>query len=178
MATGLLVVCLGKATKLADRYQAMVKVYSGTFRLGEATPSLDADTEISETREWRHVEDVDLQGVKEHFLGDTLQVPPMYSAIHMKGERLYEKARRGEVLELQPRPVSIRSIDLERNAQSRQDIDFRMVCSKGTYVRSLVRDLGHAVNSCAHLIALRREQIGELSAEDSFTMPDILKYLS
>eukprot|EP00897_Mesotaenium_endlicherianum_P009037 jgi/Mesen1/8161/ME000438S07273 len=175
LATGLLIVCLGKATKLADSYQAMTKRYSGTVRLGEATPSLDADTPVSEAKPWEHIEQEQVDAaVQSAFLGDIMQVPPMYSAIKVKGEKMYDKARKGEHVELPPRPVHIYSFQLQRSPTNRQEMTFDVVCSKGTYIRSLLADLARALDSCAHLTELRREAIGEYSVKDAWTMPDLL----
>ncbi|KAL2631025.1 hypothetical protein R1flu_015711 [Riccia fluitans] len=145
LATGLLIVCLGKATKLADSYQAMTKVYSGTFRLGEATPSLDADTEVSDTLPWEHIKDEDIQRAKQKFTGDILQSPPMYSAIKVKGERLYAKARRGEEIDVPARQVTVQESQINRSPHNRQEFHFRVTCSEGTYIRSLCSDLGRAL---------------------------------
>ncbi|KAJ7520488.1 hypothetical protein O6H91_19G008300 [Diphasiastrum complanatum] len=146
MATGLLVVCIGKATKLADSYQAMTKVYTGTFRLGEATSSYDADSQVCERLPWSHIQDVDIENVKESFVGDIMQVPPMYSAIKVGGERLYKKARRGEDIEVPPRMVSIYELEVDRSLENKQEVNFRVACSKGTYIRSLCADFGRALN--------------------------------
>ncbi|KAH8951325.1 hypothetical protein BDL97_09G021200 [Sphagnum fallax] len=173
MATGLLIVCVGKATKLADSYQAMTKVYSGTMRLGEYTPSYDADTEVTKTLPWEHIQDSHIMGAKQAFIGDIMQVPPMFSAIKVGGERLYKKARRGEEISVPPRPVTIYDFHLERNSVNRQDLDFVVICSKGTYVRTLCADLGQALDSYAHLTALRREKIGNLNVEDAWSVADV-----
>ncbi|KAG6551779.1 hypothetical protein Mapa_006596 [Marchantia paleacea] len=175
MATGLLIVCLGKATKLADSYQAMTKVYSGVFRLGEDTPSLDADTQVSDTLPWEHIEDEDIATAKQAFIGDILQSPPMYSAIKVKGERLYAKARRGEEIDVPARPVTVHEFDINRSPSNRQDVHFRVTCSKGTYIRSLCSDLGRALGSYAHLTALRREKIGSYSVSDAWTVEDLVE---
>ncbi|XP_024526329.1 uncharacterized protein LOC9632787 isoform X1 [Selaginella moellendorffii] len=192
MATGLLIVCVGKATKFTDSYQAMKKFYSGTLRLGEATPSYDGDTLVSERMPWEHVTDEDMQIVKEEFVGTIRQVPPLYSAlkvngrthhsiylkhtalyIQVEGERLYEKARRGETFQIPPRIISIEELQVERDSIDRQNFHFKVACSKGTYVRSLCYDLGRALNTCAHLVALRRDKIGEFSVDDAWTFSEL-----
>ncbi|KAL2609037.1 hypothetical protein R1flu_027610 [Riccia fluitans] len=175
LATGLLIVCLGKATKLADSYQAMTKVYSGTFRLREATPSLDADTEVSDTLPWEHIKDEDIQRAKQKFTGDILQSPPMYSAIKVKGERLYAKARRGEEIDVPARQVTVQEFQINRSPHNRQEFHFRVTCSKGTYIRSLCSDLGRALGSYAHLTELRREKIGKYSVSDAWTVNDLVE---
>ncbi|CAA6659558.1 unnamed protein product [Spirodela intermedia] len=151
MATGLLIVCLGKATKVVDRYQAMFKGYSGVFRLGEATST------------WMPL----------LHLWEIWQVPPMFSAIKVGGERMYEKARRGETVELSPRRISIFQFDIERSLADRQNLIFRVTCSKGTYIRSLCADFGKALGSCAHLTALRRDSIGQYSVDDAWDFQEL-----
>eukprot|EP00250_Pteridium_aquilinum_P027484 c3503_g1_i1 orf=1046-2707(-) len=168
MATGLLVVCVGSATKLADRYQALTKVYTGTFRLGEATPSCDADSPVNERKPWEHIMDTHIQSAKNAFIGEIMQIPPMFSAIKVDGERLYEKARRGEHLDIPARKVTVYEFWIGRNKEDRQELDFYVRCSKGTYIRSLVADFARALKSCAHLTSLRREKIGQLRVEDAW----------
>ncbi|KAL3679468.1 hypothetical protein R1sor_022424 [Riccia sorocarpa] len=175
LATGLLIVCLGKATKLADSYQAMTKVYSGTFRLGEDTPSLDADTEVIDTLPWEHITDEDFERAKQKFVGDILQSPPMYSAIKVKGERLYAKARRGEQIDVPARQVTVHDFQITRSSENRQEFHFSVTCSKGTYIRSLCSDLGRALGSYAHLTGLRREKIGSYSVSDAWTVDDLVE---
>ncbi|KFK25685.1 hypothetical protein AALP_AA8G145900 [Arabis alpina] len=160
MATGLLIVCIGKATKVVDSYQGMIKGYSGVFRLGEATSTLDADSPVIQREPWDHIKDDDIKKALTSFLGEIWQVPPMFSAIKVGGEKMYEKARRGETVELSPRRISIFQFDIERSLDDRQNLIFRVVCSKGTYIRSLCADLAKALGSCAHLTALRRDSIG------------------
>ncbi|PON47632.1 tRNA pseudouridine synthase II, partial [Trema orientale] len=145
MATGLLIVCVGKATKLVDRYQGMIKGYSGVFRLGEATSTWDADSPVIQREPWEHIKDEDIKKAAASFCGEIWQVPPMFSAIKVGGEKLYEKARRGENIELSPRRISIFQFDIERSLDDRQNLIFRVTCSKGTYIRSLCADLGKAL---------------------------------
>ncbi|KAI3725980.1 hypothetical protein L1987_65777 [Smallanthus sonchifolius] len=168
MATGLLIVCIGKATKLVDRFQGMVKGYSGVLRLGEATSTLDADSPVIQREPWEHIKDDDIKKTAASFCGEIWQVPPMFSAIKVGGERLYEKARRGENIELSPRRISIFEFHVERSLEDRQNVIFRVTCSKGTYVRSLCADFAKALNSCAHMTALRRDSIGEYSVDDAW----------
>ncbi|KAJ4845344.1 hypothetical protein Tsubulata_043199 [Turnera subulata] len=159
MATGLLIVCVGKATKVVDRYQGMIKGYSGVFRLGEATSTWDADSPVIQREPWEHIKDEAIKKAAASFCGEIWQVPPMFSAIKVGGEKMYEKARRGESIELSPRRISIFRFDIERSLENRQNLIFRVACSKGTYIRSLCADLGKALGSCAHLTALRRDSI-------------------
>ncbi|XP_030447661.1 uncharacterized protein LOC115670502 isoform X1 [Syzygium oleosum] len=173
MATGLLIVCVGKATKLVETYQGMVKGYSGVFRLGEATSTLDADSPIIQREPWEHIKDEDIKKTAASFLGEIWQVPPMFSAIKVGGEKMYEKARRGETVELSPRRISILKFDIERSLEDRQNLIFRVTCSKGTYIRSLCADFGKTLGSCAHLTALRRDSIGQYSADDAWDFKDL-----
>ncbi|KAI3452489.1 hypothetical protein Pfo_009153 [Paulownia fortunei] len=173
MATGLLIVCVGKATKLVDRYQGMIKGYSGIFRLGEATSTWDADSPVIQREPWEHIKDEDIKKAAASFCGEIWQVPPMFSAIKVGGERMYEKARKGESIELSPRRISIFNFDIERSLNDRQNVVFRVTCSKGTYVRSLCADFGKALGSCAHLTALRRDSIGEYSADDAWEFQEL-----
>ncbi|KAH7432570.1 hypothetical protein KP509_07G028400 [Ceratopteris richardii] len=174
MATGLLVVCVGAATKIVDRYQALSKVYTGTFRLGEATPSCDADSEVNERKPWTHITDAAIEDARKTFLGEIMQIPPMFSAIKVEGERLYEKARRGEQLDVPARRVTIYEFSVSRELNNRQEIKFYVRCSKGTYIRSLCADFARALGSCAHLTSLRRERIGKLCVDDAWIMEDLI----
>ncbi|KAL6530336.1 hypothetical protein OROHE_014689 [Orobanche hederae] len=149
MATGLLIVCVGKATKVVDSYQGMTKGYSGIFRLGEATSTWDANSPVIQRESWEHIKDDDIKKAAVSFCGEIWQVPPMFSSIKVGGERIYEKARKGESIELAPRRISI----------FQQNVVFRVTCSKGTYIRSLCADFGQTLGSCAHLTALRRDSI-------------------
>ncbi|KAM1410657.1 hypothetical protein ACFX1X_023675 [Malus domestica] len=173
MATGLLIVCVGKATKLVDGYQGMIKGYSGVFRLGEATSTWDADSPVIQREPWEHIKDEDIKKAVASFSGEIWQVPPMFSAIKVGGEKMYEKARRGESIELSPRRISIFQFDIERSLDDRQNLIFRVICSKGTYIRSLCADLGKALGSCAHLTALRRDSIGEYSADNAWDFKEL-----
>ncbi|KAI3768807.1 hypothetical protein L2E82_19642 [Cichorium intybus] len=175
MATGLLIVCIGKATKLVDRFQGMVKGYSGVLRLGEATSTLDADSPVIQREPWEHIKDDDIKKTAASFCGEIWQVPPMFSAIKVGGERLYEKARRGESIELSPRRISIFQFDVERSLEDRQNVIFRVTCSKGTYIRSLCADFAKALNSCAHMTVLRRDSIGEYSVDDAWDFEELEK---
>ncbi|PIN03513.1 Pseudouridine synthase [Handroanthus impetiginosus] len=173
MATGLLIVCVGKATKQVDRYQGMIKGYSGIFRLGEATSTWDADSPVIQREPWEHIRDEDIKKAAASFCGEIWQVPPMFSAIKVGGERMYEKARKGESIELSPRRISIFHFDVERSLEDRQNVVFRVTCSKGTYIRSLCADFGKDLGSCAHLTALRRDSIGEYSADDAWEFQEL-----
>ncbi|PKA55487.1 H/ACA ribonucleoprotein complex subunit 4 [Apostasia shenzhenica] len=173
MATGLLIVCVGKATKLMERYQGMVKGYSGVFRLGESTSTWDADSPVIQREPWEHIKDEDIRKAVASFRGEIWQVPPMFSAIKVGGEKMYDKARRGEIIELSPRRITIFEFNMERSLDDRQNLLFRVSCSKGTYIRSLCADFGKALGSCAHLTALRRDSIGEYTADDAWSFQEL-----
>lgn len=173
MATGLLIVCIGKATKLVESYMGLTKGYSGVFRLGEATSTWDADSPVIQREPWEHIKDEDIKKAAASFTGEIWQVPPMFSAIKVGGEKMYEKARRGESIELAPRRISIFQFDIERSLEDRQNLIFRVTCSKGTYIRSLCADMGKVLGSCAHLAALRRDSIGEYSADDAWEFKEL-----
>ena len=171
MATGLLIVLVGRqATRFQDQFMGMPKVYTATMRLGQTTPSADAETPVETERDASAVTDDDLDAVRGQFVGDVTQTPPSYSAIKVGGERLYKKARRGEEVEVPSRVVSI--TELVWTARRGVDVDLRMACSKGTYVRALARDVGEALGVGAHLVALRRERIGPYDVADAFSLAD------
>ncbi|KAK9844093.1 hypothetical protein WJX81_004352 [Elliptochloris bilobata] len=173
LATGLLIICVGKATKQIDAYVAADKEYTGTLRLGQATATYDAEVEPCEELPWEHLTDEDLERARERFLGAIQQRPPMFSAVKVDGERLYFKARRGEVMEVKTREVTIAALELSREAGSR-DVDFRVACSKGTYVRSLVNDLGRTAGTAAYMLALRRERIGQHSVAAAWPLSELV----
>lgn len=165
LATGLLIVCTGKSTKQISELQGQIKEYTGTFHLGATTPSYDLETEINETFATEHITAELLETARQTFLGDIDQRPPVFSALKKDGKRLYEHARKGEEVEIPTRKVTIHEFELTRVALP--EIDFRVVCSKGTYIRSLAFDFGQAVASGAHLSALRRTKIGDYSVENA-----------
>lgn len=172
MATGLLIVCVGRAaTSQIDSFMGMDKTYIGSMRLGEVTPSYDADAEVTERIPAEHITLADVEAAKAAFVGAIEQRPPMFSAIKIGGERLYKKARRGEEIELPLRQVTIHEFTLlEKNGN---DVTFRVRCSKGTYIRSLAHDLGQVLGVGAHLNMLRRTAIGDFSIEDAWTLEQL-----
>lgn len=172
MATGLLIILAGRATKLMNRFMMLDKEYEGIIRLGEVTPSFDAETEVQERRDWSGVTDDDLERARQQFLGAIEQRTPVYSAVKMGGERLYKKARRGEHVDAPPRQVTIDAFEL--SSREGQDVSFVVRCSKGTYIRSLAHEFGQAVGSGAHLVALRRTAIGPISVHDAWKL-DVLE---
>lgn len=169
MATGLLIVLVGrKATRLQDRFMGQPKVYTGTLRLGETTASYDADTPVLESTPADHITDADLDAIRGRFIGEIEQTPPIYSALKVGGERLYKKARRGESVEIRARTVTVSRF--EWTDRRGNDVDFRIDCSKGTYIRSLAHDAGQALGVGAHLTALRREATGAFRVDDAFSL--------
>ena len=165
LASGLLLICTGKFTKIISELQGQAKEYTGTFYIGATTPSFDLETEIDETFSISHIDEGLIQETIKQFLGEIDQKPPIYSAIKKDGVRLYEHARAGEVIEIEFRKTTIHEFEITRIALP--EIDFRVVCSKGTYIRSLAFDFGKALNSGAHLTALRRTKIGEYHVENA-----------
>lgn len=165
LATGLLIICTGKFTKRIPELQGMVKEYTGTFHIGATTPSYDLETEIDQTFPTEHITEELIKETTKQFIGEIDQKPPVFSAIKKDGKRLYEHARKGEEVEIATRKVTIHEFEITRIALP--EVDFRVVCSKGTYIRSLAYDFGLALESGAHLSALRRTKIGEFSVENA-----------
>jgi len=175
LATGLLIVCTGKFTKKITEIQGQAKEYTGTITIGATTPSYDLETEVDETFPIVHISEELIQETTKQFLGEINQKPPIFSAIKKDGIRLYEHARAGETVEIPFRKTTIHEFEITRVALP--EIDFRVQCSKGTYIRSLAFDFGKALQSGAHLSALRRTKIGDYSVENGFTPEDFEKQL-
>ncbi|MBD2724059.1 tRNA pseudouridine(55) synthase TruB [Hymenobacter armeniacus] len=171
LATGLLILCTGKKTKEIDLIQAQEKEYTGTFRLGETTPSFDLETAVDMARPYAHLTEEQIRAAVLPFLGLIQQTPPLFSAVKIDGKRAYEIARQGLEAEIKSKTVEIKAFELTRIALP--EVDFRIVCSKGTYVRSLARDFGLALGCGAHLTRLVRTRIGEYRVEDAFTLEAI-----
>ncbi len=165
LATGLLIICTGKFTKRIPELQGMVKEYTGTFHVGATTPSYDLETEIDQTFPTEHITEELIKETTKQFIGEIDQKPPVFSAIKKDGKRMYEHARKGEEVEIATRKVTIHEFEITRIALP--EVDFRVVCSKGTYIRSLAYDFGLALESGAHLSALRRTKIGAFSVENA-----------
>lgn len=159
LATGLLIICTGKFTKKITEIQAQAKEYTGTITVGATTPSYDLETEVDATFPTEHISEALILETTKQFLGEIDQKPPVFSAIKKDGKRLYEHARAGEEVEIASRKTTIHEFEITRIALP--EIDFRVKCSKGTYIRSLAFDFGIALNSGAHLTALRRTKIGD-----------------
>jgi len=168
LATGLLLICTGKATKTITELQGQEKEYTGTFTIGSTTPSYDLETEINETFPIDHITPESIEQTRISFLGTTEQRPPIFSALKKDGKRLYEHARKGEEVEISTRPITISAFELTRIALP--EIDFRVACSKGTYIRSLAFDYGQKLNSGGHLTALRRTKIGHYDVAHAFSI--------
>lgn len=176
LATGLLIICTGAFTKKIEQYQAQEKEYTGTFTLGATTPSYDMETEIDQHYPTEHLSEEIIKKATENFIGEIEQKPPIFSAIKKDGKRLYELARAGETTEIKPRTITITEFEIT-NIQL-PEVDFRVVCSKGTYIRSLANDFGLAMNSGAYLSKLRRTRIGDFSVKDALSIDDFLNQLS
>lgn len=175
MATGLLIICTGKKTKTIESYQGMPKTYTGTLRLGATTPSYDAETAVDKHHPTDHITPGMIEAARSSLVGDLQQVPPVFSAIKVDGQPLYKKARKGIEVKVEPRPVRIYRFEITR--VELPEIDFRVECSKGTYIRSLAHDFGQALDSGAYLTALRRTHIGKYSVEDAWTIEDLVKHI-
>ena len=174
-ATGLLIICTGKQTKSIHIYQGQEKEYTGTIRLGEATPSSDTETEVNETASTEHITSELLNRVRQEFIGEIAQSPPLFSAIRIDGERAYEKARRGEEVEVKKRMVTVSDFDID--TEDFPDVHFRIRCSKGTYIRSIARDFGLALDSVGYLTALRRTKIGDFDVEEASTIEETIEMI-
>ena len=172
LASGLLIICTGKFTKRIEEFQAQVKEYTGTFTIGSTTPSYDLETEIDQHYETAHISEQLIHEATLQFIGEIDQKPPIFSAIKKDGKRLYEHARAGETVKIASRKVTILSFEI--TTINLPEIDFKVVCSKGTYIRSLANDFGIALQSGAHLSRLRRNKIGDFSVDNAVTIDDFL----
>ena len=175
LATGLLIICTGKQTKQIDTYQGQVKEYTGTFKLGGTTPSYDLETEIDNTFPTAHITEELLHETTKQFVGEIQQKPPIFSAIKKDGKRLYELARKGETIEIKERIVTVSSFEITKIKLP--EVEFRIICSKGTYIRSIAFDYGKALNSGGYLSALRRTKIGNFSVDDAFSVEEFITNL-
>lgn len=171
MATGLLLLCVGRATKLVDQLQAGEKEYTGTLKLGATTSTDDAESEEEATFPIDHLDEESIRAAALGFLGESLQDPPAFSARKVDGVRMYKSARKGVKVEAPPRAVTIRAFDIIRCELP--EVDFRVVCTKGTYIRSLARDLGSRLGSGAYLTALRRTRSGDYDVANAVTIDQL-----
>ena len=177
LASGLLILCTGKSTKLIENLQGQEKEYTGTFTLGGTTPSFDMETEVDETFPTEHLTSEGIHEATKAFLGDIQQRPPVFSALKKDGKRLYEYARSGEEVEIPTRTVNISKFEITKIELPKAH--FRVVCSKGTYIRSLAYDFGRQLNTGAYLSSLRRTRVGDYKVENALTVDSFVnEYLS
>lgn len=175
LATGVMIVCTGRSTKLIEKLQAGVKEYIATLALGATTPSFDLETEIDATYPTGHITPELVQDTLPRFLGRIEQTPPAFSACKVNGKRAYEMARKGHTVDLKPKVLVIDRIELLDFSPTQLTI--RVVCSKGTYIRALARDIGAALGSGAHLTALRRTRVGDVSINDCLTVDQVAELI-
>ena len=171
LATGLLIICTGKMTKRIEEFMGLEKEYTGKFVVGQTTPSHDLETEVSERKDTSHITTEAIEQAARTFVGKISQLPPMHSAIKIGGKRAYQFARKGKEIELQPREVEIREFEITGIALPK--VNFRIVCSKGTYIRSIARDFGNALGAGAYLSELCRTRIGHYLLKDAVSIDDI-----
>lgn len=176
LATGVLLVCTGRATRTIDTLQAGVKEYVATLRLGATTPSFDLEKEIDATYPTDHITRELIDSVLPRFTGSVLQVPPVFSAVKVDGKRAYSFARKGKDVQLKPKALEIPELEVLSFRDT--ELVLRVVCSKGTYIRALARDIGQALGSGAHLTALRRTRVGDVRVEDCQTLDQALQTIA
>ncbi len=172
LATGLLILCTGKKTKEIDQYMGLPKEYTGTMVLGKVTPSHDLETEITEEKDIGHLTTNQIESTVAQFVGEIAQTPPQHSAVKIDGKRAYKSARAGETVKIEPRNVHIYQFEISIDLPN---VHFKVNCSKGTYIRSLVRDFGDSLGVGAYMSALRRTKIGDFKVEDALQLDDIVK---
>ena len=177
LATGVMVICTGKATKRIDELQAHVKEYVATLQLGATTPCFDLEKPIDQTYPTEHITEALLKEALGKFIGRIEQVPPAFSACKIDGKRAYDLARKGREVDLKPKVLVIDEIELQAFNPEKMQATIRVVCSKGTYIRALARDIGQALQSGAHLISLRRTRVGNVRVEDCMKVEDFPGWL-
>ena len=170
LATGLLIVCTGKFTKKVNEYMGMEKEYIGTFTLGATTPTFDRESEPVNCKEFSHLTEEQIHAATREFIGDILQMPPQFSAIKKDGKRLYLSARQGIEVKVDPRPVTIKEFEI--TSIELPVVHFKVVCTTGTYIRSLANDFGAALQTGAYMSSLRRTRIGEFKVEDALSLTE------
>lgn len=175
LATGVLLVCTGRATKRIDELQEGRKEYVATLSLGATTPSFDLETEIDARYPFEHITEQMVSEVLPRFTGHVMQVPPVFSAVKVDGKRAYKFARRGDEVELKAKPLVIDEIEMLSFKPG--ELKLRIVCSKGTYIRALARDIGEALGSGAHLTELRRTRVGDFHVDDALSLPQALELI-
>ena len=176
LATGLLIVCTGKMTKSINEYQALYKEYTGEIRLGQTTPSFDLETEVDSEKNISHLTEEMIQEAAASFVGEQMQVPPVFSAVKVDGKRAYESARKGKEVKLEPKPIQIFAFEV--TSINLPTISFQIACTKGTYIRSIARDMGEKLNVGGHLTALRRTAIGTFKVEDSLDVNEAVERIN
>jgi tRNA pseudouridine55 synthase len=176
LATGLVILCTGKATKTIESLMGQTKVYTGEFTLGATTPSYDMETEVDQTFDTAHINQDLIDKALHQFQGEIMQKPPVFSALKKEGKRLYEYARKGEEVDIPKRQVNIDYFKITENNLPK--LNFEVQCSKGTYIRSLAFDFGKALNSGAYLSELRRTRIGDYKVENALSIEDFEKLLN
>lgn len=177
LATGVLILCTGKATKQIEALQLHTKEYTATLQLGATTPSFDKEHTVDYTYPTRHITKELIERMLPQFVGDVMQVPPVYSACMIDGHRAYKMARRGEEVSLAAKPIRIDEIELTAFDPVTMQMSIRVVCGKGTYIRSLARDIGFALDSGAFLTALCRTRVGEIHLDDCLTFEQFPAWL-
>ncbi len=175
LATGVMIICTGKATKRIEEFQYQTKEYIATLRLGATTPSFDLETEIDATYPYEHITCEQVENVLQKFVGTIEQVPPAFSACKVDGKRAYDLARKGKEVELKAKTLAIDEIELL--SCELPEIVIRVVCSKGTYIRALARDIGEALDSGAHLTALQRTRVGDIRLADCMQVEEFESWL-
>ncbi|MDO6595519.1 tRNA pseudouridine(55) synthase TruB [Oceanihabitans sp. 2_MG-2023] len=175
LATGLLIICTGKMTKQINTFQGQIKEYTGTIVLGSTTPSYDLESEINKTFSTDHITNELVEETTKQFIGEIDQFPPIFSALKKDGKRLYEYARAGEEVEIKSRRITIEAFEITRFENN--EVDFRVVCSKGTYIRSLAHDFGKALQSGGHLSVLRRTKIGDYHINNATSIEAFIEAL-
>ena len=178
LATGVVVVCTGKKTKLIDQLQQHTKEYVATLQLGATTPSYDLEKPIDKTYPTEHITRALIDEVLPRFRGEIWQTPPTFSAVKIDGKRAYEYARKGQDVKIKPKLLVIDELEVLRFSPETMQLDIRVVCSKGTYIRALARDIGEALRSGAHLTTLRRTRVGEIQVEDCWTIEQFERELN
>ncbi len=177
LATGVMIICTGKATKRIEEFQYHTKEYIATIQLGATTPSYDLEKEIDATYPTEHITREMVEETLKTFIGTIEQIPPAFSACKVDGKRAYEMARSGDEVTLKPKTLVIDEIELLECDLTKMEIKIRVVCSKGTYIRALARDIGEALNSGAHLTDLIRTRVGEIKLEDCMKVDDFESWL-
>ena len=178
LATGVVIICTGKKTKMIETLQYDVKEYIATLQLGAMTPSYDMEKEVDATYPTEHITRALIDETIPHFVGEQWQVPPMFSAVQINGKRAYDLARKGEQVELKPKLLKIDEIELISFDEEKMQLTIRVVCSKGTYIRALARDIGEKLHSGAYLTALRRTRVGNTRVEECMTIEQFLALLN